>query len=147
MFPKKSIGWIFALALLVITAGCSSKEERASVRGRVSYQGKPLGNALVVFMPETPNFLPSSGLTNANGQYELMTLAPSDGAAIGKCRVTITARGADKEAKGDQPGLTGSNAVPGEPLIPVKYFSPETSGLTADVKPGGGTINFDLTDK
>ena len=34
----------------------------------------------------------------------------------------------------------------GDPLVPRKYFSPETSGLKADVSPSGGNFDFELTD-
>ncbi len=130
--------------LPAVVAGCRKNDGLVPVRGTVTYRGNPLPNALVVFMPETPDVLPSSGLTDSNGRYELMTIVPGDGANVGKHRVTITARGPDKERRGAPVGLTGSNTEPGDPLIPIKYFMPDTSGLTADVKPGGITADFPL---
>jgi hypothetical protein len=138
---------VLVLLLATVAAGCGRKDGRVPVRGTVTYRGQPLPNALVVFMPETPGVLPSSGLTDRNGRYQLMTTVPGDGAAVGKHRVTITARKPDKELKGGARSVTGSATEPGAPLIPTKYFMPDTSGLTAEVKPGGITADFKLSDK
>jgi hypothetical protein len=39
-----------------------------------------------------------------------------------------------------------NETVPGEPTIPTKYFSPDTSGLVHEVKPGSNTIDLTLKD-
>lgn len=143
--------WLVALLLApALAIGCGSKSkgpELASVSGTVKYRGKPLENALVVFLPDTPGIPSASGSTDTNGYYELMTHAPGDGAIVGKYRVTITARGPDKVLPGESPtGLPGGNTEPGDPLIPQKYFVPDTSGLSGDVKSGKNTIDFDLME-
>ena len=133
--------------LIPLTLGCSGNQgqDMASVRGKVTYQGKPLAHAQVVFMPETPNKLPASGMTDANGQYELMTIVPGDGATIGKQRVTITAR--DNISSNGAMVAPGETAPMGKALIPQKYFMPDSSGLTAEVKSGGITADFELKDE
>jgi hypothetical protein len=117
------------------------------VSGVVKYQGQPLENAQVVFIPDTASAPPASGATDKNGRYHLMTHVPGDGAIVGKYRVMVTARGPDKILPEGQSvsGLPGGNTEPGDPLIPQKYFLPDTSGLTADVKSGRNPINFELT--
>ena len=135
---------VVVLLLLSGVGGCGRKNNFVSVRGTVTYLGKPLPDALVVFMPETPGVLPASGLTDSNGRYALMTSVQGDGGSVGKHRVTVTARGPDKERPADEVGLTGSNTEPGDPLIPIKYFTPDTSGLEAEVTSGGITANFNL---
>jgi hypothetical protein len=140
---------ILAMVLPAV-AGCASDAEGlAPVQGTVTYRGKPLANALVVFMPQTPGVLPASGTTDSNGRYELMTTVPGDGAHLGKHRVTITARGPDKQLPANQltTGLPGSNVAPGAPLIPERYFMPDTSGLTAEVTPGGITADFEIAER
>jgi hypothetical protein len=138
---------LFLLAAVIV--GCGGSDGLAPVDGVVTYRDKPVPNATVVFMPDAPGTLPASGITDANGRYELMTTAPGDGAHVGKYRVTITARGPDKPLPANQltTGLPGSNVAPGDPLIPVRYFVPENSGLTADVQSGGSSIDFALTEK
>jgi hypothetical protein len=131
--------------------GCGAKAEGpelATVSGTVTYQGKPLEGALVVFLPETPGAPSASGSTDESGTFELMTHIPGDGAVIGKHRVSITARGPDKTLPEGQSvsGLPGGNTEPGDPLIPQKYFSHNASGLTAEVKGGSNTLDFELND-
>ncbi|MCI0360111.1 MAG: hypothetical protein L0211_16660 [Planctomycetaceae bacterium] len=121
----------------------------APVQGMVKYLGQPLVNAQVVFLPDTPGQLPALGITDSSGHYELLTIVPGDGASLGKHRVKVIARGPDKTPAGTAPGtiVAGAPVEPGAPLIPEKYFSFDTSGLTAEVKEGGTTVNFDLSDK
>lgn len=135
---------VLVLALLLgAGAGCSSKRANlAPVKGAVTYRGDPLPNALVVFMPETPDMMPATGLTDSQGHFELTTFVQGDGASLGKHRVTVTARAPEK-VNPDNP----FSAVPGPPLIPTRYFNPETSGLTAEVKAGANTADFALTEK
>ncbi len=135
---------VVAVLLATVAGGCGQSDGLVRVGGTVTYRGQPLPNALVVFMPETPGLLPASGLTDASGRYELMSTAPGDGVAVGKHRVTVTARGLAKElAEGELPSQFFED---GPPLIPEKYFQPDTSGLTAEVK-SDATLDFKLTDE
>jgi hypothetical protein len=143
---RRLIALVLASAL---AGGCGSKSEGpefAGVSGTVKYQGQPLENAQVVFIPDTAGAPPASGATDKNGYYRLMTRAPGDGAVVGKYRVTVAARGPDKILPEGQTatGLLG-NTEPGDPLIPQKYFLPDTSGLTGEVKSGRNTIDFELS--
>lgn len=136
------VGLLLAAALL---SGCGDTDGLAPVRGTVTYRGQPLAGAMVVFMPEQPGTLPASGLTDSFGRYELMTMTPGDGTTPGKYVVTITAREPDQAPAGDG-SLIGAEVPLGKPLIPEKYFAAETSGLTAEVKPGGITADFVLKE-
>lgn len=137
---------IVAIAMLLsAVAGCGKTDGSVSVRGTVTYGGKPVPHAKVVFIPESPGVLPLSGLTDTNGHFVLTTAVPGDGASVGKYRVTIEARGPEKVRPPDAPGgVAAGNAEPGEPLIPVQYFIPGMSGLSAEVKSGDNTFDFDL---
>ncbi len=136
---------------LLIVCGCSSGPvdplELAYVNGTVTFNGKALSQAQVLFIPEEPGKMSAHGVTDEAGQFQLGTRLPGDGAVIGRHRVAITARGPDKVLPPDQlaTGLPGSNTAPGEPLIPPHYFSPGTSGLTAEVTGGRNAIDFALT--
>jgi len=144
MTQRRRVLSVFAILLPIAVAGCGGKDGLPSVRGTVTYNGKPLPNALVAFAPEAPGSFPASGLTDSNGRYELTTRVPGDGASLGKYRVAVTARGPEKERPPGAPGLTAGTTDPGDPLIPTKYFAFDTSGLTAEVKPGDNTADFDL---
>lgn len=104
-----------------------------------------MAKANVSFTPAEGVSRAATGLTDDNGYYKLGTFSSNDGALPGKYRVAIIARGPDRPPK---PGETGSGmpgeTMPGDPLIPVKYFAPDSSGLTFEVKKGSNAADFDL---
>lgn len=99
----------------------------------------------MLFLPEDGS-RSAMGKTDSQGRFELGTLDPTDGAVVGMHRVSITARGPGKPAPpGDSAtGLPGASLIPGDPRIPEKYFSPETSGLSKEVQAGSNEFQFDL---
>ncbi len=145
MRPKLCV--ILALVLCGSWLGCGDGSKMGGVSGRITYKGKPVAKANVSFTPVEGAGRAGSGLTDSSGYYTLGTMSASDGVAPGKYRVAIIARGPDRPPKA---GETGSGMpgemMPGDPVIPVKYFAPDSSGLTFEVKPGSNRANFDLTD-
>ena len=142
---------LFGLAVIVI-AGCSGGNDGpklAKCSGTVTYQGKPLPNAQLLFIPQevvaAKSAFTARAVTTAEGHYRLGTMSDGDGVVPGKYQVSITARGPGKPIPSDvNPGLDASEAfLPGPPLIPEKYFRPETSGLTVEI-PAGGTSAQDF---
>jgi len=113
----------------------------------VTYKDKPVPSANVSFTPVEGTGRAATGLTDSDGRYKLGTFSASDGAPPGKYRIHITAYGPSRPPK---PGETGSGMpgemMTGDPIIPKKYFQPDTSGLTYEVKRGSNTANFDLKD-
>ncbi len=135
--------------LPAMVGGCGSKSnvpDLASVSGTVTYRGHPVENALVVFMPETPGERSANGTTDSKGRYRLTTDGFGKGAVLGEHRVTITARGPDKEVPGEVGPVGLPETTPGDPLIPAKYFKPETSGYVVEVTAKGITADFELQD-
>jgi len=137
---------VVALTACLSTASCGSGNA-AGVSGQILYKGKPVSNADVTFTPESAGGNPATGRTDTNGHYSLSTPPKGEGASPGKYKVHIIARGPDRPPK---PGETGSGMpgemMPGDPIIPQKYFAPDSSGLTFEVKRGSNRANFDLTD-
>lgn len=134
---------VFCLVASSLCFGCGQKEtvpELVSVTGKVTYQGQPLADAFVAFIPadeeETPTelgrILRPAAQTDAQGEYEL-AWGDHVGAPPGKYHVTITKfkPSEDDEIKPDS-------------LIPENYGSPKTSGLTRDVPEGDTVLDFDL---
>jgi hypothetical protein len=132
------------IALAVIGAwGCGGPPEGQvavhPVSGSVTYQGKPLAGAEVVFEPDQP---PPAGLTVPNpsattddsGAFKLTTYAPDDGAPAGPYKVKVlTAVGAGSTA--DRDGIL----TPRKKKVDVlkgRYADAASSGLTATVQSG-----------
>lgn len=135
--PRLVACLVAALALVVSACG-QSGPEMGRVRGKVTYQGKPLEKGVVSFIPTDANRQGASGPIQPDGSYELQTREPGDGAELGEYRVGIT--DVDPDAFNTE--------LPGEPvkvksMLPPKYQDQNTSGLTATVKSGGNTIDFD----
>jgi hypothetical protein len=85
----------FACAAL---AGCNGGPRYVPVSGTVKLDGKPYGEAVVVFSPMATSDNPnpgrgSSAFTDASGRFELQTDEGHKGAVVGKHRVRIMTKG------------------------------------------------------
>jgi len=116
--------------ILAAVAGCGSRDPDAipavPAAGTVTYQGKPVEEGSVRFVPEKGR--PAGGAIKG-GHFTLSTYDPDDGAIPGKHHVGVTA--------------TKKVPVPGggEPrdvyVIPEKYADPSGSGIEIDVPKDG----------
>jgi hypothetical protein len=101
-----------------------------------------------MFMHEATS-QPAIGTIGADGSYSLKMQGSADVLA-GAYKISVAppteaspdetdldAYAAMMEGGGDAPSVT----------IPDKYFSPDTSGLTFDVKEGANTHNIELVDE
>ena len=119
-------------------AGCSrGSRPLGRVTGIVTFAGKPVTNGTVVFMPAESG-PPATGDLGPDGRYTLKTLAPDDGAVVGKHLVMITAF--EKLTPEEANNIKRMPKM----LVPTKYSDAKTSKLTADVAPGDNEINFPL---
>jgi len=141
----------------VLIVGCGDTtglEKRYPVSGKVTYQGKPLEKGRINFIPTQDTGRAAAGEIE-DGEYSLTTAEPGDGAIPGSYKVTILAIDVDtskmKEiAKGGQfhhDAAFAKAVKTAKKMVPAKYQLPETSGLSAEVKPQTNSgVNFDLTD-
>ena len=142
---------IFALVPLV---GCGDgRLQTIRVTGTVTFQGEPLAEAMVAFSPAVEGEgHPAVGTTDANGRFTLQTQMGAAGAGttpgdyvvtITKWEVVAVAARVDEDTRG-----AADTAPPPSPrsLIPERFASPLTSGLTATVSRENTVFNFDLTD-
>lgn len=157
--------WVLFGVILAVGAGLegcgSGRPKTVPVTGVVTLDGKPIEGANVTFYPDTGEAgsqggqqkktdaasRPATGTTDKDGKFTLKTFEPGDGALPGKYKVAII----KKEVTGflaDKDGLSGGIAPEGVKekwIIPPKYADPHKSGLTAEVKPGMGPVEFKLT--
>ncbi len=136
--PQRALGVLCALAALGFVAGCggpaSSGAKLVPVSGKVTYKGKPLAKGRVSLMPLKPGNTASGDIVD--GAFKLSTYQRDDGAPPGQYKVSVTAW--EKEPTMESPK--------GTPAIPRKFFTPEKSGLTADVGTQKTELNLDLKD-
>lgn len=134
--------WIVLVGAL---AGCGGEERlpTAPVEGKVLYNGEPLTFGSVVFLPEAGP--PAKGTIQPDGTFRLSTYEKGDGAILGKNQVEITcSTNQDPNAPPPDPNI---EMPVGESLIPLRYSQAQTSGLTREVKEGGNSFEFKLTDE
>jgi len=146
------IGSLAGLGLLaVLGCGGDGLPRRYPVSGRVTYQGKPVPKGEVTFSPTRDNGRTAAGNIQGDGSYRLTTMNPGDGALPGRYRVSVTAVAVDfsevETTKGGPPlSEEAEEILPRIHYAPSRYENPDTSGLTAEVKPQSNTINFVLRD-
>lgn len=148
---------IAVLAMSVLLTGCApstvDRPDTTGVTGTVTLDGEPVEGAVVTFVP-TGDGQSAVGKTDGSGQYRLTTFGGGDGAITGEYQVKIAKYAAPEavEASGtaegegagveyeEDPNDTGEQ----ESLLPEKYASESTSGLTATVSENATTFDFQL---
>ena len=152
LMPVRSL---VGVLMLLVLAGCEGARRppgakpTVPVKVTVTYQGAPVEGAMIAFLVDPPAF----GRTDASGVARMKTYVEGDGSVVGTHKVTIIKAEAPPDTSAD---VSTPEYVPPDPnapakevkhLIPVKYSSPSTSGLTADVTESGpNDVKFDLTD-
>lgn len=106
------------------------------VRGQLTFpDGQPVtglaGGSVVFETAAGERTLSASGAIDAQGRFVLGTEGVSDGAAAGPHRVLVS-----------PPDATGDIAA--KKVVHPKYEAFDTSGLTAEVKPGANEFTFKL---
>lgn len=152
------------LATCLWSAGCGetakvTSEKTVPVTGTVTYNGQPVADATVTFVPETAPGEAASGRgafgrTDAAGKFELMAFNPGDGAVPGTYKVTIT-KTEGETASGPETGAddyvdpaeTETPAAAPKQLLPAKYGNVASTDQKATVAPEGAQeFTFDLKD-
>lgn len=145
---NRSLTILMLLGAAAGFAGCGGSSGNAltlvPVQGIVTHQGKPLGNAGVIFLPVAPT--PGRGgtaKTDAAGKYQLAQSDGAKGVPAGKYRVVIS-----KLVNPDGTDFTGAAGAPmdtnARELLPKAASDPQATELTAEVSASGGTIDFPL---
>lgn len=120
----------FVLLVWLVGCGGPAHPDVGRVSGIVTLDGQPLPEATVMFQPTQGRA--SIATTDPAGKYSLLYLDGVPGALLGSHKVII---------RTEIPGEDGQPPIAKEKL-PKKYH--EQSELTAEVKPGSNTFNFEL---
>jgi hypothetical protein len=131
-----------ALMAMVALAGCGRGELSISkVSGRVTVDGAPVKEGIILFVPERG---PVASGAIVGGQYSLTTHSSGDGAVEGKHLVFFAPQ--PQAAPPLRDNVEGPDMATERPcdFPPPMYSAPETSGLSAEVKSGSNTFDFDL---
>lgn len=127
--------------------------KRVPVEGSVLFKQKPLEGATVVFHGEGAPRV-SSGITDKDGKFKLTMYDPSDGAIIGKHKITVIKLDTSKVVNqgpmdASDPGEAYTKAMTlaakdpnmgAKDELPAAYSKPETTPLQETVTEKGPNI-------
>jgi hypothetical protein len=123
-----------AVVATTIAAGCGSRRELSPVTGKVRYRDQPLPFGTVVLQPEQGQ--PATGEIQPDGTFRMVTRGKGDGASVGLNQVRIACyEGQAPDARAKAVAARQEYSL-GKPLIPEKYLSYDTSGISIDVRAG-----------
>lgn len=136
----------------VLLAGCSG-QPLAEVKGTVTMGGKGIANVKVEFHPDPDKGTSgpgSAGTTDEQGKFSLTYNNGKPGAIVGHHRVVLTdldvfgnvfvGRG---DYRKDDDGKISAE-VPKKARFPDKYSDLAQTPFREEVKPGMGTVAFDI---
>jgi hypothetical protein len=137
---------IAVLAGMTLCTGCGGDGvRRVTVDGRLTVQGRPLGDTTVQFLPQAGVPGPGGvGRSDAGGRFRLIgSRLGAAGVAPGRYRVAlvrlVTADGTPV------PPETGESDAPGiRNTIPAPYSAAETTPLEVEVSQRGGVVPVEL---
>ncbi|MEW4563718.1 carboxypeptidase-like regulatory domain-containing protein [Bremerella sp. JC770] len=123
--------------LAIAAAGCGQPtyDGIGEVQGTVTLDGQAYPNALITFSP-VGGGRPSNGLTDEQGNYQLIYIRTQKGAEAGRHSVKIMTMPAKHEGPGMRP------ATAPKELLPARYN--KRTELNATVEEGPNTIDFAL---
>jgi hypothetical protein len=134
--------------MILASAGCSRQNEgpeRVIVRGKVNYNGEPVSDGQIRFIPKAETMTPVSGSAIAEGTYEVTA---HGGVPVGTYVVQIEAH--KKVPYAPRPGERAppimTDRTVEQQYLPSRFN--EKSQLVLTIEPGSGTIvkDFDLID-
>lgn len=128
--------------LLIGCGGANDGPKIVPARGVVTYKGAPIAKINVAFMPAEGKGQIAEGTTDTDGNFELQTREPGDGAMVGSYMVAFKYV---SDVIPDMPGFTGGRKPEPSP-IPEKYGDASKSGFTAtvDADASKNVFKFDL---
>lgn len=135
-----SFNKLAAFLAIVMIIGCSKKNtgpNRATIGGRISYNGQPLDKGVIEFVPTGETKGPSSGGAIENGKYNITEKGPTPG--LHKVLIRATRKTVKMVDAGLQTGGTKVEAT--EQYIPPQYNSRTT--LEVNIKSGSNKQDFD----
>jgi hypothetical protein len=119
-------------AALLAASGCGGKYTTHPVSGRVTdADGAPVAGVMLIWESRAP-LISVVAQTDADGRYQLGTLAEADGAPAGEYRIVLA------EPQSDDPD------APPLKRVPKRYRDFDSSGLACTVGPGTNTYDIRL---
>jgi hypothetical protein len=123
-----------AVALTCLT-GCgeSGLPNMVPIRGTVTYQGRPLQEGTVLYVPKASDGRQARGDIQPDGSFRLTTLRKYDGAQHGDYAIVVIALEPHPGEPPSREEVEAAGGIKRGSIIPAKYTKPDTSGLSDTV--------------
>jgi hypothetical protein len=135
---RRAASALYFFVAVISTAGCERAEPLGRIHGRVTFQGAPVTEGLIVFNNTQKGVFMTAPL-NKDGSY-VVTSAAGLGLPLGQYRVMIA-------PPMDEP-ILGPNFEPPPikpyPNIPTRFRDVKTSNLSLEVKEGDNVLDTDM---
>ncbi len=132
---------------LLLAAGCNSGSaldgETGTVQGKATYKGQPVPAGASVVMIHKAKGYPASGVIGGDGSFTLQMRGEPD-ILVGEYAVGISPPAT--AAAGDDMAVTADSSSSAWTAVPVKYQTPETSGVAFTVAVGSNDFQLDLKE-
>lgn len=129
MFESGVRRFLLCSAGLLVLAGCGGGGLAGTVpiRGKVTYQGKPLAEGTVLYSPVDVNGRQARGELKPDGTFTLTTLVANDGALPGEYNVVVLAYAPHpgEPGRGDTPADATPPRIVRGFIVPEKYTIPD----------------------
>jgi len=133
-------GWAACwLALTLLAGGCAQREVLGKVSGKVTFEGKPVAKAMVLFQNKERAVYMMAPI-DEKGQFEV-SMAAGYGLPPGDYQVSISPPPLDAPPG---PIMERPDYEDKFPNISARYRNPETSGITITVVKGENPLVIEL---
>jgi hypothetical protein len=123
-----------ASVLLVAGCGAISGLDTVPVRGVVTYNGKPLTEGTVVYLPESGSEgRQATGPIQTDGSFSLTTMSADDGVMKGKYQIVVYAykpHPGEPKTREEHEAMIKKGGIERGYIIPERYTDPMKSGLS-----------------
>jgi hypothetical protein len=138
---------------VMLIAGCGSKSslDTIPVRGEVVYNGKPLTEGTVVYLPaSTSEGRQATGPIQSDGTFSLTTQSADDGVMKGEYQIVVYAykpHPGEPKTREEHEAMIKKGGIERGYIIPEKYTDPTKSGLSDTVDENhSGFKKIELSD-
>jgi hypothetical protein len=120
-------------------AGCGSSGglDTVPIKGEVTYNDKPLTEGTVAYLPIKPGTGRSAnGPIGPDGKFSMTTQQRDDGVVKGEYQLVVYAYAphpGEPQTREEHEAMAKAGGIKRGYIIPEKYVTPETSGLTDTV--------------
>lgn len=126
---------------LLLAVGCSSSEPAGRVSGKVTYQGAPVTEGVVIFSNSSTG-VSAEATIDGDGGYTITTR--TGGLPPGEYKVTVAPPEIATPSDG---GNSAPGTMPKEvDNIPQKYRDPATTPLTLNIQDGDNPLDISMVE-